>query len=280
MLSEVMGYYGLTRDFRDAGYFKTEHLRRVSLDLDAAIRRGGLIALCGIVGCGKTTLLKHIRRALQQEGEILISRSLALDKVNIKSLITALFYDLTGDEEVKVPAQAQRRERLLLWLIERRARPVALFVDDAHDLDNQTLVELKRLIELIREAGDTLSVVLAGHAKLKNAMDDPRLKEIGEPCTVFTLEGIGGHQDAYVRWLLGQCAMQETEALIREEAIALLAEHLATPLQIAHYLTLAFEQAYMIAEKPVSAELVASVLPPDLNDPQAQLARQGYNAGS
>ena len=280
MLSEVMGYYGITRDFRDAGYFETDHHRQLSLELDAAIRRGGLIALCGIVGCGKTTLLKHIRQALQQEGEILISRSLALDKVNIKTLITALFYDLTGDEEVKIPAQPQRRERLLLWLIERRARPVALFVDDAHHLDNQTLVELKRLIELVHGTGETLSVVLAGHPKLKNVLDDPRLEEIGKPCTIFTLEGIGGKQEAYIRWLLQQCATQETEALIQEEAIALLAAQLTTPLQITHYLTLSFEQAYLIAEKPVSAQLVASVLPPGLNDPQARLARQGYNAGS
>ena len=78
MLSEVMEYYGITRDFRDAGYFETDHHRQLSLELDAAIRRDGLIALCGIVGCGKTTLLTRIRRALQQEGEILISRSLAL----------------------------------------------------------------------------------------------------------------------------------------------------------------------------------------------------------
>jgi len=206
MLSEVMGYYGITRDFRDAGYFQTKHLRRVSLDLDAAIRRGRLIALYGIVGCGKTTLLKHIRRALQQEGEILISRSLALDKVNIKTLITALLYDLAVDGDVKISAQAQRRERQLLSLIEQHGKPVVLFADDALDLDNQTLVEVKRLIELVRGTGETLSVVLAGHPKLKNAMDDPKLEEIGDPCTVFTLEGIGDEQEAYIGWLLQQCA--------------------------------------------------------------------------
>jgi hypothetical protein len=50
-------------------------------------------------------------------------------------------------------------------------------------------------------------------------------------------------------------------------------------LQITHYLTLAFEQAYLLAERPVSAELVESVLPPDLDDPQARLARHGYDAG-
>jgi len=73
--------------------------------------------------------------------------------------------------------------------------------------------------------------------------------------------------------------MQEAEALIQEEAIALLAAHLTTPLQIVHYLTLVFEQAYVIAEKPVSAGLVDSLLPPGLNGPQAWPARQGYSAG-
>ena len=136
------------------------------------------------------------------------------------------------------------------------------------------------MIELVHGTGETLSVVLAGHPKLKNAMYNPSLEEIGEPCSVFTLEGIRGQQEAYIRWLLRQCAIQEAEALIQEEAIALLAAHLVTPLQIVHYLTLAFEQAYVIAEKPVSAGLVERVLPPGLNDPQAWLARQGYNAGS
>jgi type II secretory pathway predicted ATPase ExeA len=172
MLGEVMAHYGITRPFCDAGYFETEHHRRIAQELAAALRRGGLIAFCGIVGCGKTTLLARLREALQQEGEILVSRSLAVDKahVNLKTLIMALFYDLTLEEAVKVPAQAERRKRQLLSLIEQRGRPVVLFIDDAHDVNSQTLVQLKRLIELVRGAGETLSVVLAGHPKLKNDM--------------------------------------------------------------------------------------------------------------
>jgi type II secretory pathway predicted ATPase ExeA len=280
MLGEVMEHYGIARSFRDAGYFETEHHRRVSQELNAAIRRGGLIALCGIVGCGKTTLLARTMDALQQEGEILVSRSLAVDKVhvNLRTLIMALFYDLTVEDEVKVPVQAERRERLLLSLIEQRGRPVALFIDDAHDLSAQTLVQLKRLIELVRGAGESLSVVLAGHPKLKNDMGNPRLEEIGARSTVFALDGIHGEQDAYIRWLLGQCATDETETLISDEAIELLAERLATPLQIERYLTLAFEQAHEIAEKPVSAGLVDSVLAPGLDDLEPRLARHGYNA--
>jgi hypothetical protein len=41
---------------------------------------------------------------------------------------------------------------------------------------------------------------------------------------------------------------------------------------------LAFEQAHEIAEKPVSAALVDSVLAPGLDDLEPRLARHGYNA--
>jgi hypothetical protein len=121
-------------------------------------------------------------------------------------------------------------------------------------------------------------VVLTGHPQLKNDMGNPRLEEIGARSTVFELDGIRGEQEANTRWLLGQCATEQAETLISDEAIELLAERLATPLQIERYLTLAFEQAHEIAEKPVSAGLVDSVLVPGLDDLEPRLARHGYNA--
>ncbi len=280
MLGEVMEHYGIKCSFRDADYFETEHHRRISQELYAAIRQGGLIAFCGIVGCGKTTLLERTKNGLRQEKEILVSRSLAVDKahVNLKTLIMALFFDLSIEEEVKVPVQAERRERLLLSLIEQRGKPVALFVDDAHDLNSQTLVQLKRLIELIHGSGGVLSVVLGGHPKLKNDMGNPRLEEIGARSTVFEFNGIHGEQEPYIRWLIGECATGEIENIISNEAIERMAECLTTPLQIERYLTLAFEQAHEIAEKPISAALVDSVLAPGLDDLEPLLARHGYNA--
>ncbi len=280
MLGEVMAYYGITRSFRHVGYFETEHQRQLFKELDAAIHRGELVALSGIVGCGKTTTLLRIQEALRKENRVLVSRSLAVDKgrINLKTLIMALFYDLAIEEDVKVPTQAEKRERQLLSLIQQRGKPVALFVDEAHDLHSQTLVQLKRLIELIRGAGETLSVVLAGHPKLMNDMNNPRLEEIGARSTLFVLDGIKGEQEGYIRWLLEQCTKDDAEAMIAAEAIERLAERLATPLQIEQYLTLAFEQAYQIGEKPVTAEVIDSVLAPGLNDIEPKLARQGYNA--
>jgi hypothetical protein len=62
-----------------------------------------------------------------------------------------------------------------------------------------------------------------------------------------------------------------------EQAIERLAECLATPLQIEHYLTLALEQAYRFGEKPVTPEIIATVMAPDIEALEPTLARQGYN---
>jgi hypothetical protein len=48
-------------------------------------------------------------------------------------------------------------------------------------------------------------------------------------------------------------------------------------LQIEHYLTLALEQAYRFGEKPVTPEIIATVMAPDIEALEPTLARQGYN---
>jgi type II secretory pathway predicted ATPase ExeA len=269
MLAEVMEHYGLNCSFREAGYFETGYHRRISLELDAAIRRGGLIALCGIVGCGKTVLLNRTMDALQQEGEILVARSLAVDtsEVSLETLIMAMVYDLSVEEDVKLPAQAERRERLLLSLIEQCGRPVALFADDAHGLSGDTLRELTRFIERVNRQHKRLSVVLAGHPTLGDDLRHPTLEEIGTRTTLLELDDLRGQQAAYLSWLLDRCMSAETrlDDILTEEAFALLAARLITPLQIEHYLTLALEQAYRLGVKPVTAEIVEDTIPMDLN---------------
>ena len=55
-------------------------------------------------------------------------------------------------------------------------------------------------------------------------------------------------------------------------------ERLTTPLQIEQYLTLVFEEAYSIGQKPVTAEVIENVLAQGLDDLEPRLTRHGYNA--
>jgi type II secretory pathway predicted ATPase ExeA len=131
MLSEVMAHYGLTRELDHVGYFETAQHQHMMSEIKSAVKQGKLVALSGIVGCGKTTTLHHIQALLANDQDILVSKSLAVDKdrVNLGTLILALFYDLSTEKEVKVPTQAEKRERQLLDLIQKRRKTVALFID-------------------------------------------------------------------------------------------------------------------------------------------------------
>ena len=84
---------------------------------------------------------------------------------------------------------------------------MALFVDEAHDLNRNTPTGLKRLMGLVEDSGGRLSVILAGHPKLCNDSRRPIMEEIGYRTDVFTLDGIVGSQREYIRWLLSVRAL-------------------------------------------------------------------------
>lgn len=285
MLSDVMNHFNLSREFDQAGYFDTEHHQYLIREIAAAIKKGRIIALAGIVGSGKTKLLRQLRQTLKQENAVVVARSLAVDKarVTLPVLMRAIAYDLAiGDKAIKLPKQPEDREHYIVELIAKHKKPAVLFCDDGHDLHGNTLTGLKRLTEAVSDEGETLSIVLAGHPKLKDDLYRPTLEEIGARTEVFTLDGIQGHQRAYIEWLLARCTTGKgkAEIIISEEAMELLAERLATPLQIGHYLALALQEAYQIGQKPVSADIVNSVLALSLNDPEPHLIRHGYNVVS
>lgn len=280
MLTETMKYFGLAKDFQQAGNYETGGYRQMMLELKAAIKQGKLIALSGVVGSGKTLTLQRLEEELTQEREIVIAKSLSVekDKVGLGTLIAALYYDLSSDKKIKVPPRTEQRERVLQDLMRRKHKPVVLLVDEAHDLHGQTLTGLKRLMEIARAGKATLSIVLAGHPKLKNDLRRPAMEEIGSRTLILDHVGIQEDKQKYVEWLFKQCAGPKTKLgeVITEEAVTFLTTRLSTPLQFEQYLTLALEEAYQLGQKPVDTDVVHAVMAMGIDDLEPSLKRQGY----
>ena len=135
---------------------------------------------------------------------------------------------VSPDKEPKIPSQGEKRERELQQLVRRGRKPVALFVDEAHDLHGKTLVGLKRLMEVVADGGGMLSVVLVGHPKLRNDLRRPTMEEVGYRSAIFEFDGMAGHQLPYIRWLLEKCAAEGTSVneMIDPAAVELLANRL------------------------------------------------------
>ena len=260
MRAEVMEFYGLTRSPRAVGYYETAHHRQLLQDIKQAVYDGDLVALCGVVGAGKTVTLRRLQEMLARENRVIVSKSISVEKsrVTLGTLITALFCDLSPDKEPKIPKQGELRERELRNLVRKRKKPIVLMVDEAHDLHHHTLTGLKRLIEMVADGDGKLCVLLAGHPKLRRDLRSPTMEEIGYRTAVFSLEGVTGSQREYIEWMLATCAADKAKVddILDPAAVDLLASRLRTPLQIEQHLTLALETGYQASEKPVGEAIV------------------------
>lgn len=281
MYGEMMQYYGLVKDLDKADYFETEAFKSVLHSLEAAVMSGGIITLTGIVGVGKTRVIRHFQDGLKKNNQVVVAKSLATDKrrVNINTLYAALFADLPTPKDFKVPTQAEIRERKLQELIRKINKPIAFFIDGAHDLHWRTLIALKQLIETIEDAKGILTIIMVGHPKLGNDLNKPTMEEIGARAKLFSLDSWGQQKQKYIEWVLTHCSKPKTAIhdIVTPDAINLLAERLITPLQICHYLTLALIKGATTGTKPVDVEIVENILSPDLNTLEPKLARHGYN---
>ncbi len=284
MLADVQTQFGLAKPFQQAGNFETEHQRALVREGYAVVQTARLVVVAGLVGSGKTHLLTRIEEELGRSNRIAVAKSLAVDKrrTSLPSLIEAMFYDLTpGDRsKIKIPKQPERRERELRDLMRKNKHPVVLIVDEAHELHHKTLTGFKRLMELAAGAGVVLSVLLIGNPKLRNDLRRPQMEEIGYRTTTFEFEGVSGHRREFIAWLLKACADDgiNPSDIMDADAIDLLAERLRTALQIEMRLTLAFEHAFRLGEKRVSAEIVEQVLSRAIDDLEPTLTRNGYDA--
>jgi type II secretory pathway predicted ATPase ExeA len=259
-----MDYFGFERELDHLGFFETDEHSHLDRELQRIIPEGRLLGLCGVVGSGKTRALGRASKQLKKGTDVIVSRALAVDKerVNVKTLMAALFYDLSPEKGGKMPSQLEKLERKVLGFISQGRKPVVLFIDDAHGLPHQTLVRLEELIELVGQDGGLLSVVLAGHPQLEVDLRRPSLEASGASARILTWEGIRVRQREFIEWVLQEATPQGTQPsdLLAEDALALLAERLSTPLQVEKYLSLIFEAAYRVRQKPVSADTVKNIL--------------------
>jgi type II secretory pathway predicted ATPase ExeA len=134
-----------------------------------AVSNGHWVAIVGPVLSGKTTLLWRLQDELRAAGHVRVVRSLAVEKekVDLATLQRALFYGLTSNSDYRIPRPPDRRLLQLLVLIRQRPEPVALCIDEAHDIPETTFRDLRRLRQLLTEAGARFAVVLAGQLSLK-----------------------------------------------------------------------------------------------------------------
>ena len=163
--------------------FLTRHTEEALACLTYGIQsRKGFVLLTGEVGTGKTTLINKLLEwlRLQQVATAFIFNS----RMNVPQFLDYMMADFGIQHDSR--AKSQILLRLYNWLLDRyRAGETAvLIVDEAQNLSDEVLEEIRMLTNLETFTEKLLQIVLVGQPELEQRLKQPQLRQLRQRLTL------------------------------------------------------------------------------------------------
>ena len=142
----------------------------------AVEQRRGFVLLSGEIGSGKTLVTHLLLQHLEDHAQIALIRNTHLNSAQLIRLICDEF-------SVQVHAQADKAAMLLAlnqFLIQQLAedRLVVVIIDEAQNLTDKVLEELRMLSNLETSSDKLLQIVLVGQPELRDKVSQPHLEQL------------------------------------------------------------------------------------------------------
>lgn len=134
----------------------------------------GLIVLTGEVGTGKTTALRWILRRLD-------SSVLAAYVFNPRLSIDEFYHHVTqmlGIKDWNNKAELLEEMGRVLAERHRRGLRTVLIIDEAHELSDYVLEEIRLLMNFESDNAKHLQIVLTGQPELRDKLNQPNLRQL------------------------------------------------------------------------------------------------------
>jgi type II secretory pathway predicted ATPase ExeA len=163
--------------------FLTRHTEEALACLTYGIQsRKGFVLLTGEVGTGKTTLINKLLEWLraQQVPTAFIFNS----RMNVPQFLDYMMADFGIQTDTR--SKSQILLRLYHWLLERyRAGETAvLIVDEAQNLGEDVLEEIRMMTNLETFTEKLLQIVLVGQTELEQKLKQPNLRQLRQRLTL------------------------------------------------------------------------------------------------
>jgi type II secretory pathway predicted ATPase ExeA len=138
---------------------------------------GGMVALIGESGSGKTTIRRYAIDRMESEGQkvrVIIPRCIDKARLSTANICDAIINDCSQEYAGgSLEAKARMVERILTDS-SRAGWSHILMIEEAHDLPITTLKYLKRFWELEDGFKKLLAIVLIGQPELKAKLDESK----------------------------------------------------------------------------------------------------------
>jgi general secretion pathway protein A len=162
--------------------YTNTHYREAFANLRYGIEtRKGFIVITGEAGTGKTTLLRRLMRGVESTVHTAFIFNTHLSFIELLRLAL---------NELGVASSAQDRVTLMAqlndYLIEqlRKDHIVSLLIDEAQDLSDEMLEELRLLSNLETDRAKLIQIVLMGQPELERKLDQPHLRQLKQRVAV------------------------------------------------------------------------------------------------
>ncbi|MDJ0784826.1 MAG: AAA family ATPase [Desulfosarcinaceae bacterium] len=136
-----------------------------------------MILLTGEVGTGKTTLISHIRRHYIDGIHTAVITNTNVTPEELLELMLQSF----GIED-SPPNKPQKLERLRQYFggLERAGEKGLLIIDDAQNLSDESLEEIRMLFSLQEKPHSGLQIFLVGQSELREKLQSPKLTSLAQ----------------------------------------------------------------------------------------------------
>lgn len=177
--------------------FLTDETRFIAEFLYQTAKVGGMVALLGESGSGKTTIRRYAMDRIQSEGQkikIIAPRSIDKARLTTSAICDAIIQDCSAEKPRRTIEAKSRQVERILTNSSRAGYNHVLMIEEAHDLSIPTLKYLKRFWELEDGFKKLLAIVLIGQVEMKAKLDESQnweAREVIRRIEVLELKPLG-----------------------------------------------------------------------------------------
>ncbi len=272
--------------------FMSQDIRYVREAMYATARHGGLMAIAGESGSGKTILRRDLLDRLAREGKpVLAIEPYVLGMEDTERLgktlrsthiAEAILRTVVPLETVASSPEARFGQvHRALSASKRAGNSHVLIIEEAHDLSTPLLKHLKRYIELTDGLTPLIGILLIGQTELKIKLSESsyQVREVVQRCELVELPPLRGDDLAgYLRFKFARVGA-DLDTIITEDGIEALRARLTTqpsqpgqrgqrgrdgmslcyPLVVGNVVIAAMNQAAEIGVPVVNADVIREV---------------------
>lgn len=182
-------------------YLSRQHARAMAYMKYTVANHEGFAVISGEIGSGKTTLVQKFLAELEDDVVVIRINQSLLNAIEFLQTV-ACGLGIEDPKNDKVGLQRQIRHEIARYRDDDRN--VLLLVDDAQNLGNEVLEEIRLLSDSENEQGSTLSVILIGQPELEHRLKQHSLRQLDQRIRLrFKLGPLGEEEtDLYIQYRL------------------------------------------------------------------------------